>query len=387
MMKPKVLFIIDSFGVGGAETSLIEILKGNDGIDAIVCGIYKDKTLLPAYQAAGIRTVHLDLRGKYQWKVAFRKLSDLVALEKPHIVHATLYRACILSRFLSGRARVNVVNSLVSDSYGDVRQSMISLAARIKLFSIQLLDRLTARRVNVFVANSNAIKESYAKKVNVDLGKIETIYRGRDPERFRLPEDNETYRKSIREEFNLGETAFVFLHVGRLVASKGQLDLVQAFHQAQASLPETVLLLAGEGPYRNTLEAYVRQHNLQNKIILLGQRDDISKLLAASDVFVTATHYEGHSGAIIEAMFSGTPMIVSDIAPNLETVSASMARIFSRGDVGQLKKELVYSFESYTQLKTLAQHAQQHAYDNFSIQGVRQHYNTLYHNLYQSINQ
>ena len=86
-------------------------------------------------------------------------------------------------------------------------------------------------------------------------------------------------------------------------------------------MPETVLLLAGEGPERDNIDQQIHRMGLEGQVRLLGRRDDIPQLLALADVFVFPSHYEGHPGAVIEAMFAGKPIVASDTPVHRETIS------------------------------------------------------------------
>jgi glycosyltransferase involved in cell wall biosynthesis len=95
----------------------------------------------------------------------------------------------------------------------------------------------------------------------------------------------------------------------RLDAQKGLLHLVEAAR----AVPAAVFLIAGEGPERTDLEAAARRSAVEDRVRLLGPRDDVPALLAACDVFVLPSLFEGAPLAILEAMAAGRPVVASRI--------------------------------------------------------------------------
>lgn len=329
----KILYIIDSFQVGGAEKSLLDISSHLVGAEVVVCGVYKRDDLLHEFERNDITSYHLKIEGKYSWLKAFKEVCKIVEKEKPDVLHATLFRSCIISRLIGEKYSLPVVNSIVSDSYGIERTSSMQTLRRVKLYSTFLLDRLTAGKVNLFISNSDAIKKSYSFHLGVSESKIKTIYRGRKASRYIV--ENKKNRREVLNTNSLDEH-FIFICVGRLVESKGHLDLLQAFKQLSQKYSTTSLLIVGEGPFRKTIEEYITINDLEKKAILLGNRDDVPSLLSISDAFVTSTYYEGLSGAIIEAMFSSILIIASDIEPNLELIGTDKGWAFKKGDISDL---------------------------------------------------
>lgn len=336
----KILYIIDSFQVGGAEKSLLDISSHLVGAEVVVCGVYKRDDLLHEFKSNGIPSYHLKIEGKYSWLKAFKEVCKIVEKEKPDIIHATLFRSCILSRIIGQKYSLPIINSIVSDSYGVERTSSMQTLRRVKHYYTYLLDRLTARKVNLFISNSEAIKKSYSFHLSVPESRIETIYRGRKASQYII--ENKKNRREVLKTYSL-DKYFIFICVGRLVESKGHFDLLKAFKQLSQKYNHTSLLIVGEGPFRKNIEKYIAINDLDKKAILLGNRDDVPSLLSISDAFVTSTYYEGLSGAIIEAMFSSIPIIASDIEPNLELIGTDKGWAFKKGEPADLlcKMELL----------------------------------------------
>lgn len=363
----KIFYLIDSFAVGGAENSLLELIRFLPDAETVVCGIYKEASLKEKFIGEATAVYHLNLSGKYEWRNAFEKLSTIIEAEKPDLIHAVLFRSCILSRFLSKKFRLPLVNSLVSDSYGHQRFSALSFSRALKLKTTLWLDRFTANRVNRFIANSNAVKESYAKVANVNRQTISVIFRGRSLHTY--SKNNNGQPDLLKATLGLNGH-FVFLIVGRLIETKRHLDLIEAFSVVQSQFPDTKLLIVGEGSYRNQIEAKIADLNLSEKIILTGRRDDVPAILQLADVFVFPTSLEGLPGVLIEAAFAKLPIIASDIKPNLEIITNQTGSIFPLGDVNALTRLMTESINDYPEVKQRAELAFKQAVEKFEISCV-----------------
>jgi glycosyltransferase involved in cell wall biosynthesis len=100
--------------------------------------------------------------------------------------------------------------------------------------------------------------------------------------------------------------------VGRLAPQKGFDLLLPAFARLLATHPDAVLTIFGEGPELPALEALVRELGIGGSVQLAGQSDRILAEVAAADLFVSSSRYEGFSNAILEAMALGRPVVVTD---------------------------------------------------------------------------
>jgi glycosyltransferase involved in cell wall biosynthesis len=128
-------------------------------------------------------------------------------------------------------------------------------------------------------------------------------------------------RSRIRSELLGDADVPVMLTVGRLSPEKGVDDLITAVARVYAAGRTCRLLVAGAGVLHSKLQARVNELGLQDVVSLLGGRDDVPRLLAASDIFVNAaTHSEGLSISILEAMAAGLPVVATDVGDSSRVV-------------------------------------------------------------------
>ncbi|TXK82512.1 glycosyltransferase family 1 protein [Paenibacillus sp. N3.4] len=119
-------------------------------------------------------------------------------------------------------------------------------------------------------------------------------------------------REQVRRELKLSQDCYVVGHVGRFAHQKNHDFLIDIFAQLNRERPDTVLVLAGDGPLRAVIEKKVKAYLLQDKVRFLGVRSDITRLLQAFDLFVFPSLHEGLPVTLIEAQGAGLPCLISD---------------------------------------------------------------------------
>lgn len=144
--------------------------------------------------------------------------------------------------------------------------------------------------------------------------KIHVIYNGTDFQPAELTKEGA--RKKI------GISGNILLSVGRLVPWKGFRMLVKIMPQLLEINQFFRLIIVGDGSEKNKLEAMVKNLGLEKKVYLVGKKNqsELATYLAAADIFVLNTGYEGFSHQIIEAMRAGVPIITTTAGGNKEVI-------------------------------------------------------------------
>ena len=243
-------------------------------------------------------------------------------------VHITAQRKAPVGEVASGL--VNVARSLrghdLMHVHGEATAGLFLplLAARpsvVTLHGLHLLRRSAGRRRRIAALTVRAVVHAAARTICVSnaerdelasvvgqsaLKRIIVIHNGARV----APKATEAERTAVRTELELDPTHPLAIWVGSLDERR---DPVTAARAALAT--QTQLLFVGDGPLRAETERAARP-----PVRVLGQRDDIPRLLAASDFFVLISEREGLSFALLEAMAHGLPAIVSDAPENLEAI-------------------------------------------------------------------
>ena len=125
---------------------------------------------------------------------------------------------------------------------------------------------------------------------------------------------NPETEQRMKKKFGL-QDKFVIGHVGRFDPPKNHSFLIDVFQGVQTIEKNAVLMLIGTGKVQEKIKEKVKKLDLQEKVLFLGSRSDVSQILQALDVFVFPSLYEGFGIAAVEAQAAGLPCILSDRVP------------------------------------------------------------------------
>jgi glycosyltransferase involved in cell wall biosynthesis len=307
----QVVFVINGLGTGGAEHSLAAMLPGmtEAGIEPIIV-VFQRRA--QGVEAELIEAGH-DIRFCDQTTLPGRvRFVRSVLTDGIDLVHTQIYDANVTGRLAATGSGVPVLTSLVNTSYDKERLRDPNLN-RWKITGVRAIDGFTARRLTThFHAISHAVKDAAVEALHIDPARVTVIERGRDPDRFRTTTPE--HRAAAKTALGIDPGTPVLVNVGRQEYQKGQGHLLAAMGLAPVAGSSATLLIAGRrGNASHDLEAQAAGLGLGDRVRILGHRDDITDVLAAADVFVFPSLFEGIGGAVIEAMASGLPIVASDI--------------------------------------------------------------------------
>jgi glycosyltransferase involved in cell wall biosynthesis len=153
------------------------------------------------------------------------------------------------------------------------------------------------------------------------IGKPENyvvIRSGIELDRFGHPQRS---RQETRAAWGIPAGAPVVGTVTRLSPQKGPLDFVRAAHLIAQAAPEVRFLMVGDGPMRPEVEELIKQLGLGERLILTGLRRDVPELLAAFDLFVLSSLWEGLPRVVPQAMASALPVVATAIDGSAEAIA------------------------------------------------------------------
>ncbi len=357
----KVLFVIDTLQFGGAEQSLLENTSRFKKIIPVVCHLYKGEVLKANFDLNGVKVYSLNVEKKYGFIEAYRKLKKVIELEKPDLMVAYLTRSEVVTRLLGKFNNIPVVGTFVNDLYCKSYNQQLSWKAKQLVSVFKLVNRMTSKICVGFVSNSESIKNANARHLNIRPEKIEVINRGRDSYKFK--------RKNQFAEIN--ETEIRFLNVSRLFPVKGHKLMIKGFKKFSEVFPNASLTIVGDGPLFNDLRKLIIDSNLEDKVFLLGARNDVPDLLLKYDCFVFPSLVEGFSGAVVEAMFSGLPILASDIPQNKEAITHNQTGyLFRKESVDDIQKAMLWFSHNRHHANTMAVNAFEYAKEHFELEKI-----------------
>lgn len=308
--KPiRVLFLATELGYGGAEKSLTRIATGLDRarFEPFVCSIAplpkERRELVEALERAGVPVHSLEASGAWQLFAAMRRLKKLLDELRPDLVQTFLFHANVLGAWATrGRDLRLVAGYRVADP----RRFRTSL------------ERRALARADRAVCVSESVRRFYVDKRRFPAEALAVI-----PNAVDLPDPTKRERPSDFPDAPADRMRAI--SVGRLHPQKG-LDLglrwIATALDMGADLDWTIV---GDGAERSRLEAQAKELQVSDRVRFVGWRDDVPAWLAASDVALLPSRWEGMPNALLEAFAAGLPALASDVEGVAEVMGQELS--------------------------------------------------------------
>jgi glycosyltransferase involved in cell wall biosynthesis len=188
-----------------------------------------------------------------------------------------------------------------------------------RYFILKYLDRMANRLSHHVTVNSQAVWNHTMERDGIDSSKLVLIYNGVDVDEF--SEKETAYKSDIRKSLDIRENEKVVIVVANYIPYKGHSDFLKAAKLVCEKKTGVKFLLVGEDRgIQKHLEAESIQLGISPFVKFLGQRNDISELLLASDLSVLPSHEEGFSNVVLESMASALPMVATNVGGNAESI-------------------------------------------------------------------
>lgn len=373
--KIKILHLITTLDTGGAEMMLAKLLADLDGERFCnqVVSMTQKGPVGEQIKKLGIRVDHLGLlRGRPKIKSIFG-LARMIREFQPDIILTWLYHADLLG-LLTTRAcsRAKVV--------WNIRCSHIDLAQYKKLTAVTVrLCSLLSHFPDAVIANSNA-----GRKFHQNMGyrpkHFKVIPNGFDLERF-APDARA--RRRVRAELGIGLKNPCVAMVARFDPMKDHKTFLRAAALIAEKEKHVHFILCGNGVDQNNASLYgmVRDMALSDRVHLLGPRDDVPAILAATDVFALCSKGEGFPNVVGEAMACGVPAVASDVGDVREIIGDTGLVVPSQNPsamAGALCRILAMPAQKR---KNLGKKARQRIQDNYSMKKIAARYEEFYFGL------
>ncbi len=296
----KILYVSTSTTQGGAEKTLYTLATLLDPklyqVAAVVSlkakGVYAEKL-----EAAGHRVYTLGLKERPEFR-HLKELADVIAANKPDIVHAIMYQAIQLCRALKALGYAHF--PLVSAPRVHYRtRSGFSL----------FIDKTLKPYDTVLVTESEASRKYLVEQLGYKQSRTTTIYNGVDIASWPISRHS---REKLRGRLKLEPQDMLLGTVGRLDVQKGHRYLMEAVAKLKAAQPVKLVIL-GDGPLRRELEGLARTLRIEEDVAFVGEVNDVPAWLSAIDLFVLPSLWEGLPNALLEAMAMGLPVVATKV--------------------------------------------------------------------------
>ncbi len=299
----KVLQLIPTLDRSGAEKQMVLLARGlpRDRFQVEVATLTRLGPLQVELEQAGIPVVTLGKRLKLD-PLALVRLVEFLKSRQFDVVQTWIFAANTYGRVAARLARVPIV--ITAEMAVDLWKGK----------SERWIDRRLARWCDRLVGNSHAVVDYY-RTLGVPDARLKMIYSGIAEEEPPVVDP-----AAIRAEFGFAAEAPLVVFAGRLAEQKRVDDLLKALDLLQHVQPDLRTLIAGDGPLRSQLEETARLYRLEDRVRLLGHRDDVPRLMAAATLVVLPSAYEGLPNLVLEAMRFRKPVVATSAPGTTEVV-------------------------------------------------------------------
>lgn len=233
---------------------------------------------------------------------------------------------------------------------------------------IQLANWARARNQQ-WVAVSHINRKLISESFQMPLEELRCIYNG--TRSITIDPDSESIhliRQQVRQELELPETAQLAITVGRLAEQKGHTYLIPAIPHLSQEFPDLRFVWIGDGEERGNLGNQLQSYGVADRVLLLGYRSDVAKLLTAADLFIFPTCFEGHPSALLEAMAHRLPIVASNTSSIPEIIEHGVQGLLFRSqDSCDLLETLRWALRHPQDMQIMARNAQQRT-QQFSVE-------------------
>lgn len=364
----RVMFLVTSMPVGGAETLLVNLIRGMDRehfAPELCC--LKERGPLGETLSREIPVHSGFISAKYDVRV----LGRLTRLFKERRVDAVVTVGAgdkmFWGRLAAARAGVPVVASaLHSTGWPD---------------GIGRLNRMLTSITDAFIGVAAPHGMHLVEVERFPAAKVHVIPNGVDTDRFRPQPVNE----ALRAELKLGPTDRVVAIVAALRPEKNHAMLLQAIARVRRNLPNVKLLVVGEGPERARIEQLAAELGIVDAVRMLGNRGDVSDVLAAADIFGLSSHMEANPVSILEALACEVPVVAPRVGSIPETVrDGETGYLIEAGDADAMAWRIEELLGDESERQRLGKAGRRLVVESWSLDGMVRGYERLFAEIYTS---
>ena len=359
-----VLHILYFAGKSGSEKYVYTLIK-QEKLRGIECAFVYDKEgpLCEMICQLGVPVYRLPMRNIFDLR-ASKRLAKLCEQHHIDVIHTHFPREnCIAILACLWRKGMKVVNtSHLFFETGFIWRNINRIFSKYNSKVICVCHQQVEQRI----------------RNGVNREKICVIHNGVPPAESDGLRD--IRRKKIREEFGIRENTPLFCAFARFEKVKGIDILLNAAAELQKKVPDAKILIAGDGSLFEDMKQLRHKLQLDDMVIMAGYRKDSHDILAASDVYVSSSRSEALSFAIIEAMSTGLPVIISDAGGNPDILENSQGGlIFQSGDHLALAQHMETLAKNKELRSEMSRHAQRRVADEFSEEKMVESTIAVYH--------
>ena len=356
--RTRVVYLAYAFPLGGAEEMVLNLVRHlPERFEPLVCCINHAGVIGEEIRKTGVPIAVLGLAPgmRHPWHLAGirRYLRDA----RPTIVHTFLITGSLYGRLAAILEHVPIVIGTEVNIYENKPALHI------------LAERMLMAKTDKVIVSANAVRDFYVDQIHADPKKIDVIYNAVD---WKSIEPTQT-RAQMRASLGLDANATVAGVIARLTEQKGHGVLFQAM--ATPALADLQLIVVGDGHLRDSLKSQAERLGIAARVHFLGARRDLGDLLAAMDIFVMPSLWEGLPLSLILAMGAAMPVVATAVAGIPEVVADRQSGwLVPPGDAAALATALTEVVADPVRAAAVGRAARDFVLPRF---GVKEHVNAV----------
>jgi glycosyltransferase involved in cell wall biosynthesis len=370
----KILHVISSLNIGGAETMLIRLIRGMPQHIHVVITLKTVGSLGNLLQVSGSKVHCINLTATTAWK-AFPRMWYIIRQESPDIVQTWMYHSDLFGSLVSRLAGIKTIVWNVRNT--EIPQGGLSITGLI----IRLCAVTSSWLPKAIICCAHAGLEVHAAR-GYKQRKMFVIPNGYDTNKWQPPG---VCRNDVRRDYGLPNDALIVGIVGRYDSLKGYDVFIEAAGLISKSVRNAIFLMIGRhvdsdnAELRNLIDSRGGDANFR----LMGERSDVSQLMSTLDVFCLSSKAEGFPNVVAEAMLMQVPCVVTNVGDAARIVG-STGRVVPPGDSSALAEAIISFFRiGEEQRRVTGVSARQRIVDCYDIEVVSKKYDNLYNKIHE----
>jgi glycosyltransferase involved in cell wall biosynthesis len=366
-VRPRVLHLITSFEIGGTERQAVELLKRLDG------------------ERYDVRLAVLRNEGPFYTEIEAR-FPDVPEFPLTSFYDANAVKQLGRLRRLMLRDRIDILHA--HDFYSSFIGAAAARLSGVRVIACQRHLKLSDRRAHKWgtrmihrlahriLVNSEAIRDHIIEHDSAPPGKIVVIRNGV------VPVSRANSHDEVCRELGLDAGTTLVGIVARLQAVKGHRFFIEAAARVLRSRTDTHFVLVGDGPLRTEIENQAAALGITDHVHLLGDRADVSRLVAAFDLVALASLHEGLPNAVMEAMSAGVPVVATSVGGTKELIAdGETGYLAPPSDSAALADRIQFALGDEVHREEIVSAARRRITSAFSIERMVESVETLYQEL------
>ena len=341
--KKIICHLIPNFIPGGAENQLKILVEEAFCYEHVIISI-KDNTNI-----FGVSKLRNNINGRIKVISLKFKLNPVSIIYSVNLLLKTLkkYKPSVIQYWMYHSQFLSLIISLIYKSkiIWCIRHGSFSKQTKLSTRIISKINSVFSKIIpDLIIYNSETGKQIHESNGYSSLKSNYIFNGGNDIFKF-----SSTNRKAFRDEFEFNEKIFLVGCIARYSPQKSHDILLECFSYVLKNKKNAKLILCGRGIDKKNIELrkLLKKYDIENCTILCGYRSDVNNILNGLDLYISTSSYgEGFPNIILEASYTGLPIIATDVGDTNRIIS-NKDNLFDIGDKESLKANLRHQYKLF----------------------------------------